>query len=94
MGTSELEKLIALDQEYQAYIADVKRKWLADNKPRSNNVLEVMSPNERAAVDNCIAQWARYIRPLTEEWWNTRGYGVRWPEDKSKPLQIYKLEIL
>jgi len=84
----------ALNKEYEAYVNSLIPAWLAQNRMRSNNVYEVMRPEERAEVRERIAKWSRYITPLAEAWWKERGYRVVWPTYNSKPMQVYKLETV
>jgi hypothetical protein len=51
-----------------------------------------MSPRDREEVNQIIDRWNRYVTPLAEAWWRERGYGITWPEDDSKPMQIYSLK--
>ena len=82
----------ALDEEYRAYISELKVSWLVQNRFDSWDVYEVMRPEERKKVHQRIAQWGRYITPFAEAWWKKRGYAVVWPDDDSKPMQVCKLE--
>lgn len=83
----------ALFAEHKAYIDDLKRKWLAQNRMDSKDVYEVMRPQEREEVHRRIAQWGRYITPIAEAWWEERGYGVVWPEDNSETMRVFRLEV-
>lgn len=51
-----------------------------------------MSPAEQAKVEEKKSELSRYITPLSEAWWKERGWGVLWPDDDSKPMQVFKLE--
>lgn len=82
----------ALFDEHEAFIRKVRIKWVAENRPRSRDVYEVMSSASKQEVHNIIDRWARYVTPLAEAWWKERGYGVVWPDNDSEPMQIYKLE--
>lgn len=79
-------------EEYYYYVQGLRGKWLADNRPRSNTLYELMSEHERAQVHRVITRWADYITPLAEEWWEKRGYGIVWPSDDSQPQEYYELE--
>ena len=92
MDTSEQIDPGALRIEYRAYIEDLKRKWLAQKRVESRDVLELMSETERSQVRGTIAMWARYVTPLAEAWWKERGYRVEWPDDDSKPMKVFELE--
>jgi hypothetical protein len=92
MTTTPIE-IDALNVEYEAYIRGLRVDWLAQNRPQSKDVLEVMRPEERAKVDKCIDRWGRYITPLAEAWWEERGFGVVWPDDDSQPMKVYRLEV-
>jgi len=81
-----------LDQEYRAYIDKLKTEWLQHNRMRSQDVYEVMRPQEQAEVHRRMDQWKRYVTPLAEAWWKEHGYGVVWPDDDSKPIQVHKLK--
>ncbi len=89
---SAQNEFVALDEEYRAYIDKLKAGWLSKDRVTSKNVYEVMRPEERAQVHQRIARWGRYVTPFAEAWWKERGYGVVWPDDDSKPMQVYKLE--
>lgn len=82
----------ALNNEYGAYITELRTNWLTQNRVESGGVYEVTRPEERAKVHRRIAQWGRYITPLAEAWWKERGYGVIWPAHDSEPMKVYKLE--
>jgi hypothetical protein len=82
----------ALQEEFKNYVEELKRKWLAQNKIYSVNVLEAMTKIELDEVKRRIRQWGVYIQPLAEAWWKERGYGVTWPDDDSKPVRYHKLE--
>jgi hypothetical protein len=90
--TSIQSEVDALNAEYEVYVRKLRTAWLSQNRVNSNDVYEVMRPEQRAEVHQRIAQWGRYITPLAEAWWKERGYGVIWPEDDSKPMQVYRLE--
>jgi hypothetical protein len=81
-----------LNEEYKNYILDVRRRWLLENRPSSQNVWEVMSDPEREEVEQVVRRWKRYMTPITENWWRVRGYEVTWPEDDSQPMLVRKLE--
>ena len=89
--TSIQSEVDALNAEYEVYVRKLRTEWLSQNRVDSNDVYEVMRPEQRAEVHQRIAQWGRYITPLAEAWWKERGYGVIWPEDDSKPMQVYRL---
>ena len=82
----------ALNAQYEAYVRGLKADWLAQNRVDSKDVWEVMHPSEREKVYQAIDRWVAYITPLAEAWWKERGYGVVWPADDSKPMQVYKLQ--
>ena len=83
----------SLDAEYQPYIKKLRADWLFENKaPEFKEVYEVLHPDDRAKVDQHIVNCQNYIVPFAEAWWGERGYGVVWPDDDSKPMQLYKLE--
>lgn len=82
----------ALSVEYQAYVEGLRVDWLAQNQVKSRDVYEVMRPEEQAGVHQRIAQWGYYITPFAEAWWKERGFGITWPEDNSKPIQVYRLD--
>lgn len=85
-------ELEALWREFKIHVEGLKREWLRQNRVESRDVFEVMRPEERERVHGRIRQWERYITPLAEAWWKERGYGVIWPDDNSKPMQIQRLE--
>jgi hypothetical protein len=89
--TSEQSEVDALDKEYREYVERLRIPWLFENRVRSKNVYEVMDEEERKEVHERMAAWSRYITPLAEAWWKKRGYGIIWPDDDSKPVQLYKL---
>lgn len=82
----------ALNVEYKEYINNLWIRWRFENRPRSMNVYEVMSPDEHAEVQNKLKQWAIYITPFAEKWWGERGYEVFWPEDNKDPMRLRKLK--
>jgi hypothetical protein len=82
----------ALETEFRAYLDRLKAEWLSQNRVQSRDVYEVMHPQERAEVHSRIALWSQYITPLAEAWWREHGYGIIWPDDDSKPMQVYKLD--
>jgi hypothetical protein len=86
-------ELETLGREFVAYVEDLKREWLRENRVESRDVYEVMRPEEQERVHGRIRQWERYITPLSESWWRERGYSVIWPDDNSKPMQVQKLEV-
>jgi hypothetical protein len=86
------KELRKLNTEYREYIMNIKRKWTAENRMRSNRVYETMYKEEREEVHRRIAQWGRYITPIAEKWWAERGYGCIWPDDDNLPMQVYLLE--
>ena len=90
--TSTQVEVLALNKKYEEYIRKLRREWLFENYVNSTDVYEVMSPEQRAQVDQRVAQWNRYITPLGEAWWKERGFAVIWPDDDSKPMGVYKLE--
>jgi len=81
-----------LNKEYEHYITKLKREWLSENRPQTTELYELMDEEERGKVHACMRNWSSYITPLAEKWWKERGYGCIWPEDDSKPMQIYKLD--
>ena len=89
--TSE-EAVRILNKEYRLYIDKLRISWLNQNQVRSNNVLEVMTVEERRRVHGTIARWGAYITPLAEAWWKERGYAVVWPDNDSDPITLRKLE--
>jgi hypothetical protein len=91
-GASAQAEFDNMNTEYRAYISKLRAEWLARYEVRSFEVYEVMRPEEQAEVHQRVAQWARYITPLAEAWWKERGYGVIWPTDDSKPMQVYMLD--
>ena len=92
MNAHTQAEIDALDAEYKSYIKELRSTWLARNRVRSKNVYEVMSEEEREKVHQCIGSWKRYITPLSEAWWQERGFGVMWPDDDSEPMKVHKLE--
>lgn len=90
--TKEKAEVEALGKEYEAYIAGLKRAWLAENRYHSRDVFEVLAPAEQKEVHRRIRQWGVYVTPFAEKWWEQRGYGVRWPLQTSEPMKIFKLE--
>jgi hypothetical protein len=91
-NTAPEDDLEELFRQHRSYIEDLQRKWLVGKRSRSRDVYEVMSPADREEVHQTIRAWGRYIEPIAEAWWRERGYGVIWPEDNTKPMQVYKLE--
>lgn len=91
---SGYEKFKALDNEYRLHIGKLKTSWLSTNQVESKRVYEVMYQHEQAEVQGKISAWSRYIKPLAEDWWKERGYGVVWPEDDSQPMKVYELETV
>jgi hypothetical protein len=91
-NTSTQTRVDALNAEYEKYITRLRTDWLAKNRSSSRDVYEVMSPRDREEVNQIIDRWNRYVTPLAEAWWRERGYGITWPEDDSKPMQIYSLK--
>ena len=89
--TEEKAEVEALGKEYKAYIAGLRRTWLAENRFHSRDVFEVMAPAEQKEVRRRIDQWALHVTPLVEEWWRQRGYGVAWPAHSSEPMKVFKL---
>ncbi len=89
--TTQESEVRSLDIEYRAYIARLRADWDAHHPFRSNDVFEVMRPEERRRLQQHIEQWGRYVEPFAEAWWKERGYGVIWPDDNSKPMQVHKL---
>lgn len=81
-----------LSKEYRGYIRKTKADWLSENRPKIDELYELMSVEEHKQVDDCIRRWADYITPLAESWWKKHGYGCVWPEENSDTMQIYKLE--
>src|SRR4051812_18960019 len=90
--SSEKAEFNALLAEFSTYEGKLRATWLAENRPRSNELYELMRPEERAQVHACMARWAAYITPLAEAWWEERGYEITWPDDDSKPVRYSKLE--
>lgn len=86
------QKVDALNDEYREYVEKLKRSWLPNNQVKSSRVFEVMYPHEQTEVQEKLSAWERYIAPLAEKWWKQRGYGVVWPEDNSKSMQVYELK--
>ncbi len=89
VAQTELE---ALGKEFKSYIEDLRKGWLRQNRIDSRDVYEVMRPEDRARVQGRIRQWESYITPPAEAWWKERGYGVIWPDDNSKPMQVQRLK--
>jgi hypothetical protein len=85
--------LAALKHEYEAYIKPIRSAWLAENRDRSNEVYEVMRPEDRERVHGIMARWEQHATVLTEAWWKERGYGVVWPDDNSKPMKVFRLDL-
>lgn len=84
-------KIDALNKQFEAYIRKLRVEWIAKNRVHSQDVYEVMRPEEQARVRGIAAQWPKYITPLAEAWWSARGYGLTWPNDDSQPVKIHKL---
>lgn len=80
----------ALHKEYAAYISNIRADWLAKNRVRSKNVLEVMSSGERDEVHLLIIAWGVHVTPLAEAWWRERAYIVSWPSDAKDPMKVSK----
>jgi len=55
-------------------------------------VEEMLEIWKEEIVHQRMAQWARYVTPFAEAWWKERGCGVKWPDDNSKPMQVFKLQ--
>jgi hypothetical protein len=89
---TEQGDVAALLEEHIQYIEQLKAQWLSQNRVRSRDVYEVMRPEDRQEVHRKIKEWETYITPIAEAWWRERGYGVIWPDDNSKPMQVYKLK--
>jgi hypothetical protein len=89
---SEQETLVALFKEHKTYIEDIKRKWLVGKRSKSDDVYEVMRPEEQEEVHRTMSDWERYITPIAETWWKERGYEVVWPESNSDPMSVRKIE--
>ena len=89
---SEEEKFQALCVEHQEYVKKLQSTWWGKNHVESRDVWEVMSQEERTKVHQKIAEWGRYITPLSEAWWKQRGWGTVWPDDDIQPVGHYKLE--
>lgn len=81
-----------LNREYKEYIEGLKRKWVPKNQVHSKDVFEVMDRFDREKVEQKMKDWERYITPLAEDWWKDRGYGVIWPDDNTKPMQVLLLK--
>lgn len=82
----------SLSVEYRSYIDKLEIAWKKENKPPSfTDVYEVLRPDQREEIDQYISNWAKYITPFAEAWWKVRGFGVIWPDDDSKPMQLYEL---
>ena len=80
----------SLSVEYRSYIDKLEIAWKKENKPPSfTDVYEVLRPDQREEINQYMSNWAKYITPLTEAWWKVRGMGVQWPDDDSKPMQLY-----
>ncbi|MEK7462178.1 MAG: hypothetical protein AAB618_01230 [Patescibacteria group bacterium] len=94
MSTPEELDFPNLSKEYRVYIDNLKRKWLAKNRYDSRDVYEIMPAWERSKVQGRIRQWGDYITPLAEAWWGERGYRIEWPTDDSKPVRLFKLEVV
>lgn len=90
--TTTQAEVDALNVEYEAYIQELWRPWLQENRVRSRDVYEVMRSEEQELIHRRIEQWARYVTPFAEAWWKEHGFGVVWPDDNSKSMQVYKLE--
>ncbi len=89
---ADLEAFKLLDAEYRIYISELKTAWKHKNSPpQFRDVYEVLRPDQMEQLDDHIDLWARYVTPFAEQWWRERGYGVIWPEDDSKPMQLCKL---
>lgn len=94
-AVSERAEFEALNREYETYIRGLRTSWLAEHRPQSSDVLEVMRPHDREQVDRCISDWGRYVTPLGEAWWRERGFKiVSWPTDNSQPMLVQKLEAV
>lgn len=87
------QKFEQLNQQFCEYCNLLRTEWLKDNRSSSHNVYEVMNDKEKLEVDNIITRWKLYITPLAESWWKERGFGITWPEDDSKPVQIYEFSL-
>ena len=80
-----------LNKDYAAYIEGLRRTWLQPRWINSKDVYEVMPPSGKAEVQGVISAWNVYITPRAEAWWRERGFGVKWPDDDSKPMQVFRL---
>ena len=34
-------------------------------------------------------RWTKYITPLAEDWWGSRGFTVKWPQDPYDPPRAF-----
>lgn len=87
------EEFDALDKEYREYICRLRSEWILQNRVHSNDVYEVMRPEEQARVHSRIDQYKRHITPIAEAWWKKRGFRVVWPDDDSMPMKLHKIEV-
>lgn len=81
-----------LGKEYKVYIDTLWARWIMEHPFHCRNVYEAMDPWEREELQRHIDKWGVYITPFAEKWWRERGYGVRWPEQNTEPMKIFKLE--
>ena len=55
-----------LREQFKAYVDQLKKEWLQNNRSKSQDVFEVMNPTDRHEVERIIKQWSKYIEPLAE----------------------------
>ena len=82
----------ALHEKFVISVQEEKMAWLATNRSRSKDVLEVMSPQDREEVRSIIARWSKHATTFAEEWWRVRGYEVIWPLTELGLVTYRKLE--
>lgn len=81
-----------LDVEFKTFVERLRPRWLRENnRPPQAWVLYELDAGEQQRVRGVIQQWEQYITPIAERWWKRRGFGIRWPDDASKPCQVYRL---
>lgn len=80
-----------LNEEYQRYIAGERTRWIEARGIRTDTLAPLLSQEARNKIENLSHAWSEHITPLAEAWWNQRGYGVVWPEEHTRPMQVYKL---
>ena len=81
-----------LCKEHREYIETIRLAWLSYNQITSNRVYEAMHEHEKVAVHEKVSEWESYITPISESWWNKKGYGVVWPKNNTDPVGYYRLE--